>query len=253
MNYHIPIHFDDDVTWLARIRRFNVTSPPPELRDHIIRSEVATLRFLEMTAVPASKVHGFEVEGPGNDVGTGFIVMEKMPGRSLQWSLANAEQREKVMKQLVAIFIELGRYLFLRMGSLDISGSVGPFAAESHTDSTDKGEMQPLGEMYALQPVDAYLIHLFLLDLVPGVFPPEEKEETGQDKAFYLKHADDKGDHVLVDDDHNITAIVDWEWAHTTTRALAFNSPLLLLPVARFYDGVSELGEERQGVGEVEG
>ncbi|OKL63650.1 hypothetical protein UA08_00075 [Talaromyces atroroseus] len=56
MNYHIEIQFEDGVSWLARIRRVNVTSPPPNLRAHIMRSEIATLQFLRKTNVPAPKV-----------------------------------------------------------------------------------------------------------------------------------------------------------------------------------------------------
>ena len=62
MNHHVEIRFEDGVKWLARIRRFNATSPPSELRDHILRSEVATMKFLEQTSVPAPKVHDFALE-----------------------------------------------------------------------------------------------------------------------------------------------------------------------------------------------
>ncbi|KAJ5380250.1 uncharacterized protein N7496_002678 [Penicillium cataractarum] len=43
MNYHIEISFADRISWLARIRRSNATSPLAELRDYILRSEVSTL------------------------------------------------------------------------------------------------------------------------------------------------------------------------------------------------------------------
>jgi len=36
MNYHIEVSFDDGMKWIARIRRFNATSPPVALRDYII-------------------------------------------------------------------------------------------------------------------------------------------------------------------------------------------------------------------------
>lgn len=56
------------------------------------------------------------------------------------------------------------------------------------------------------------------------------------DQNYYLKHADDKGDHILVDEDFNITGIIDREWTYTAPPAHAFNSPIGLLPVADFYD-----------------
>lgn len=65
------------------------------------------------------------------------------------------------------------------------------------------------------------------------------------DGQFYLMHADDKGGHILIDDDYNITGIVDWEWAHTSSKFAAFNSPVMLLPVANFYDSVNDTGEDK--------
>ena len=83
--------------------------------------------------------------------------------------------------------------------------------------------------------MDAYVIHRLPLDLVPKV--------EADDAQFYLKHADDKDDHIMVDNDFNITAIIDWEWAHTAP-AIAFNSPIGFLPVADFYDGQNSIGED---------
>ena len=145
MNYHLEIRFDDGITWMARIRRFNATSPPPALRDHIIRSEVATLMFLEKTEVPAPKVHDFALEGPDNPVGIGFILMDKIPGQSLRWSIATTEQREKVMSQLADTFVELRNYPFDLLCSLDNPGEshVDAFARESFTDFVESES--PLG------------------------------------------------------------------------------------------------------------
>lgn len=91
------------------------------------------------------------------------------------------------------------------------------------------------------RPVDAYLIHRFLLDKVPEICTMSDLD----DGNFYLKHADEKGDQILVDGQFNITGIIDWEWAHTDSKSSAFNSPIVLLPVADFYAGVNCISEER--------
>lgn len=67
---------------------------------------------------------------------------------------------------------------------------------------------------------------------------------TSSDDDFYLKHADDKGDHILVDENFNITGIVDSEWAYTAPPCQAFNSPLALLHVADFFDGKGHLSKD---------
>lgn len=263
INYHIEIQFEDGVSWLARIRRFNATSPPPDLRRHIMRSEIATLQFLEKTKIPAPRVFDYNLE-EGNPIGVEYILMEKMPGKSLRWSLGSAEQAKKVISQLADIYIELASFPFNSMGSLDQPGTnhVGSFARESLTDYHDS-KMHALGpfasyeeyihaglrltldltmreEIYTTHAVDAFLVHRFLLDSVPHILS-YHNFNGGQ---FYLRHADDKGDHLLVDDDYNITAIVDWEWAHTDPKSRAFISPLMLLPVKDFYDGVNNTGDD---------
>lgn len=62
--------------------------------------------------------------------------------------------------------------------------------------------------------------------------------------GFYLKHFDDKGDHILVDKEFNITGIIDWEFASLEPRALAFSSPCMLWPVGDFFAGSNRLSSE---------
>ncbi|KAF3058309.1 hypothetical protein GL218_05369 [Daldinia childiae] len=221
-------------------------SPPAVLRDYLIQSEVATLKFLERTNVPAPKVFDFVLENAGNSVGVGYILMEKLHGKSLRWSIATQEQRIKVMEQLADVFIELTKYPFNHLGSLHCLDDfhVSAFARELLADFVKSG-MQTMGpfssleeyhkseirlilnlilreEIYLQRAVNAYLIHRLLLDLVPIVF----SKSVQDDQRYYLKHVDDKGDHIMVDEDFNITGIIDWEWAHTAPPTQAFNYPL---------------------------
>ncbi|KAI1820234.1 hypothetical protein F4861DRAFT_77123 [Xylaria intraflava] len=94
------------------------------------------------------------------------------------------------------------------------------------------------GEMYSQRPVDAYLVHRYLLDLVPLI--ASISTQNG-DPRYHLKHADDKEDHILVDEDYNVTGIIDWEWEHTAPPCCAFNSPIGLLPVVNFYNGANDI------------
>ncbi|KAI0871249.1 hypothetical protein GGS24DRAFT_472212 [Hypoxylon argillaceum] len=272
MNYHVEISFDDGVKWIVRIRRFNTTSPPPALRDYIFQSEVATLKFLESINIPAPRVYDFALEGKSNPIGVGYILIEKLKGSSLQWSLATPEQGKNLMTDLADIFIQLSKHPFKLLGSLDCPtdpSHVGPFARESLTDFTPTSEMLTMGpfssweeyhrsslqltldlirrsEMYTQRPVDAYLIHRFLLDILPTVLSSASAVDNtdGNSPRYFLKHADDKGDHIMVDEDFHITGIIDWEWAHTAPLSHAFNSPMGLLPVSEFYNSKNELGDD---------
>ena len=116
------------MTWLARIRRDNMGTQPPATRDYMVRSEVATLKFLETTSIPAPKVFDYVLEGAENPVGVGYMLIEKLPGYALDWPTASSQHRNKVVEQLTDVYLELQHYPFSRMGSLDTPGSrhVGP-------------------------------------------------------------------------------------------------------------------------------
>lgn len=113
----------------------------------------------------------------------------------MRWWEASLEQKMKVMSQLANVFIELHRFPFEMMDSLNQPDTphIGPFARESLTDSVGS-EINSIGpcsslkdyhvasirlvldlimceEIYTEQSVDAYLIHRFLLEIVPDVLP----------------------------------------------------------------------------------
>jgi len=91
-------------------------------------------------------------------------------------------------------------------------------------------------------PVDNYLSFLWRLKHLPDLVAGSESRNG----PFYLKHYDDKGDHILVDEAHNITGIIDWEFASFEAKELAFSSPCMMWPVRKFYQGSNELTEEEQ-------
>lgn len=50
-----------------------------------------------------------------------------------------------------------------------------------------------------------------------------------------MRHFDDKGDHIMVDEDFNITGIIDWEGAYTAQKTEAFTSPIALWNPKEFF------------------
>lgn len=62
--------------------------------------------------------------------------------------------------------------------------------------------------------------------------------------SFYLKHFDDKGDHILIDEQYNVTGIIDWEFASTESKNLAFSAPCMMWPVGDFYDGKNGISQD---------
>ncbi|KAI1378103.1 hypothetical protein F4677DRAFT_458802 [Hypoxylon crocopeplum] len=254
-NCHAEITFEDNVKWLARFRLSNISSPPLEARDYILRSEAATMEFLQKyTRVSSPKTHDWACESdPSNPLGqVGYILMEKMEGRPLDWQGASPSQKEKVMQQLVDIFLEIEKHPFDTMGSIIPSRDLTAYEIQgfAHHAEYCVGTEGPLGPFRSsLEAADA-LVRLYLAMIASGetgaTYPIDVflVHHVPSGEAFFLKHPDDKGDHILVNEDFDIVGIIDWEWCRTVSKEEAFSSPCMMWPVARSYDGSNELADE---------
>ncbi|KFY20696.1 hypothetical protein V491_03508 [Pseudogymnoascus sp. VKM F-3775] len=81
-----------------------------------------------------------------------------------------------------------------------------------------------------------------LLDFLPP-------NESG---PFFLRHVDSRDANFLVDDDYNITGIIDWELAISTSKSSAFQSPLLLYNLGELYHkGLSTPSEDEKRLSKI--
>jgi hypothetical protein len=64
------------------------------------------------------------------------------------------------------------------------------------------------GAMFRNSPLSSLLYYLEVRRVVDQRMDSEE----GPTGPFYIKHADDKGDQILLDGEGHITGIIDWEW-----------------------------------------
>lgn len=258
-NCNIDIRFQDGIVWLARIRLDDPLLPPKPTQAYITLSEVLTLKYLESTGVPVPKVFHFANESSENLVGVPFLLMEKIKGAPLMWDMTTPSQRTKILDQLTDVLLALEKYPSRSTGSIVAShgsSKIGGFAQSQLFDSPDAplGPFDDLesslramlaqqtslianGELSTLA-VDHYLSHRWRVDMIPEVLSLHNQA------GFFLKHFDDKGDHILVDEDFNITGIIDWEFASLEPKALAFSSPCMLWPVGDFYAGSNSLSPE---------
>ncbi|TIC95251.1 hypothetical protein CH35J_007873 [Colletotrichum higginsianum] len=251
-NYHVRIRFEDgSPSWLMRVPRVTgfAVGLPASLAEYLIRSEYATLKFLETTAVPAPRVFLFGIPSQGTDHGVGvcFLLMEELPGTP--WN--GQGNASKVWKGLAAIFAELEKHEFQQAGSLlvlspedrpSISATAsdrfvclnpwGPFDTSEEYYSAWAEQYLTLiadGQLYPQFPVEAYLVYQFLKENAAQLSEPE--------RVFFLKHVDDKGDHLLVDDDLNITGIIDWQMARIVPRREAFALSLVSADMGALCNG----------------
>jgi len=242
-NYHAWITFNDGENWIVRIPRVPFSDVPSKLVEHLVDSEYATLKFLEKTKIPAAKVFGYGLASDADNlVGVSYIFMEAVPGTPYQAHNANPEQKRHVLSQVADILIEISKYPFQKSGSLllddgklvvsDVAsdrfvslGQHGPYdttldyftsIAEQHLDIIADGQE------YYQYPKEAYLFFRTLRDQAAAKLVAREKSS-----AFYLKHVDDKGDHLLIDGNYNITGIIDWQFARIVPACEAFGPSLI--------------------------
>ncbi|KAL6896375.1 hypothetical protein GGI43DRAFT_428956 [Trichoderma evansii] len=240
-NYHARIRFQDgSPSWLLRVPRvasFTVGLPIP-LADYLIASEYATLKFLETTAVPAPRAFSYGVCSNGTDhgVGVAFLLMEELLGRpwigqGVSGTAATDDEKARIWSDLAEILAEVEHHPFPKAGSLCFQSSrvqVSAIASDRFVVLTPNGPFHNStayytafaeqylaliadGQLYTEFPIDAYLVYRFLKDNASQL--AEQGGEAKPSEQFFLKHVDDKGDHLLVDDDLHITGIIDWQMA----------------------------------------
>ncbi|KAI5804474.1 hypothetical protein EDC01DRAFT_643569 [Geopyxis carbonaria] len=274
-NYHARVRIVNGPTWILRIPRSGEV--PFLLLDYLIGSEYATLKYLsEKTRVPVPRVFGyglFSATKEENPVGCGYILMEEVPGRP--WGgqgskkskdkVAGSEDRRHVWKGVADILIELRRYPFPAAGSLlytngkfDVSATasdhfltLGPHGPYHSEIAYYEGYIEQYLELIASRQrfpafsVNAYLVFMFLKSQIPSLC------SKFLAKQFFLKHVDDTGGHLMVDDDLNITGVIDWQRSRVVPFNEAFGPSLVTADMEDMYDGVSGLTVEDEELAEI--
>ncbi|KAK4235428.1 hypothetical protein C8A03DRAFT_46442 [Achaetomium macrosporum] len=236
-NYHVRIRFEDGSgSWLLRIPRVTrIYAVPAPMIDYLVASEYATLKFLENTAVPAPRAFGYGTRCSGTDHGisVSFLLIEELPGKP--WELGGIpadektkDQKAKIWDGLADIFAELARHPLPKAGSLCVSSSriqVGPMASDRWL---------------------AYLVYRFLEEKAAQL--AQEEEAEGRRGEFFVKHVDDHGGHILVDDGLSITGIIDWQMARVVPRCEAFGPSLVSVDIDALSTGRLGLGVDDAGL-----
>ncbi|GLB42708.1 hypothetical protein LshimejAT787_1201570 [Lyophyllum shimeji] len=164
-----------------------------------------------------------------------------------------------ILRQLTDMYVAFERHPFFRTGSIYPGELIGAFADRLTYESNNPGQIRMLGPYISLRehldytiafylrliessdwavddPVSSYLLYHLLLDLYPRLVGSALLDGDN----FYLRRQDDKGDHILVNDQLDIVGIIDWECSKVVAKPFAFSAALLLLP-NKVFDGVNRL------------
>ena len=258
MHIHLRIIFSNGTAWLARILRHNYTSFSDDFSNLCLKSECATLKWLEDINVPSPKLYDFGLRNePEIKVGVAYMLIEELPGTPLLLPSPSEEQLRKLYKSYADILCTIYKYPIDQIGALslqpdgticigpivgDRSGTfsqIGPFsnAREYYTTWAEKYlEMICDHQLFTPYSVNAYLIFKYLKELAQqGQW--NAFESSIDNGPFFLKHMDDKSDHILVDKDYNVTGFIDWTFARAVPMYAAFGPSLLTADMNDIYQG----------------
>ncbi|WWC87647.1 uncharacterized protein L201_002537 [Kwoniella dendrophila CBS 6074] len=257
-NLMVRIDFDDKSSWFMRIRRRAGRRPYPDepLRLNL-ESEVATCQALYNAGVsvpptyprPKDSEHHAKLQ---------YCYQRMIPGSSwssfdpiLSWFKPPEPCDKPTLKHITSIakwYISLERCQFDKIGSpVNENGKIviGPLIERQPTSNTPPYFSGPfdyvkqrylsiinfrlslLRERCMVKVKEELEVYFSLLALKEIVENSREMEGNG---PYYMKHGDDHHEHFRSTEEGEITGVIDWEWAYTTSKAEAFSAPTSLIP-----------------------
>ncbi|KAF7293115.1 hypothetical protein MKEN_01468900 [Mycena kentingensis (nom. inval.)] len=216
-----------------------------DVERRALASQVATMRYLRAnTALPVPEVYAFDA-GIENEIGAPYMAMEYVPGVSVSmvWfddaEGRREEKRLRILKQLAELSAQMRELRFDSIGSLSGEETATPTIGECFNgiqpddDDPDSFEVISYGPFTTAQ---SWLQHL------RDAIPPSTRAPNAYDRAttkildlllpslpflheercFSLTMPDFGLQNVMVDEDGNVTALIDWDYAQTRPSYLAF-------------------------------
>ncbi|KFY68186.1 hypothetical protein V498_10721 [Pseudogymnoascus sp. VKM F-4517 (FW-2822)] len=210
-------------------------------RGYGVASEVATMEFLRSQGVPIPRVFYWD-SSASNEVGSEYIIMERVPGRELSetWQTMTFKERMAVVQKIVdverilfGIQLPVSGSLYFKnfLGAdekiVDIPDSAGgvsraKFCVGPSTDNWREGiewlykfgekryPREPLyREFYGRKLVDPQVQIKHLVDylkVAPHLVPSGEELN-----APTIRHPDLSPSNIFISEDGNITGIIDWQ------------------------------------------
>ena len=227
-NVVFRVEFSDASQWIARVRLPDDESTNErDLVETSIMSEIATIKLIaSRTSIPVPKIHNFEVDAT-NKFGFRYVLMQALPGHHLDDDLSTSipcEYWDKVVDQLSDYWHQLSHLRFDSIGRLwcernidqrepiliPIEGLGGPFLTSleyfhalrrshnQHIEAAHASDKEWGASSWILEQAIPSMI---IDNYIHGPFP--------------ICHMDFHYGNILIDNDFNITGIIDWSDAQT--------------------------------------
>ncbi|KAJ5093629.1 hypothetical protein N7456_009490 [Penicillium angulare] len=222
-NLVIVVRFSDSIEWLARIML------PLECEEDVsslsLLSEISTMDLIRTkSSVPVPRVFGYDTTT--NEIGYRYILMEAIPGKTLDMRIALSvpnEHKRSFAAQLAGYIYELSTITFNKIGrviSPDLPQADGQF--DLHAFPIDGSDIAPLNTSLEY----FYLLRKAQTKSILKAHPNDSEWETAAwllEKSltslvveehlygpFPICHLDFHYNNIIVDDSFRIIGIIDW-------------------------------------------
>ncbi|RFU31554.1 hypothetical protein B7463_g4775, partial [Scytalidium lignicola] len=251
---------DTEEKWVIRIPLIPRLAFPEEKT----RSEIATMKYIASnTTIPIPNIHGYGFRQT-HPSGLTFMLISYLPGNTLSdidLTILDSHTRSHIYSQLADIFIQLRRCEFPHIGSLTLDPSDDQTPIFAHNRGLDINindyELGGLDATSIIGPSKIYTTAIdYLYTLTELLFNQFDKQtnciyneadarynlyglhqfrsilmgwlrrETNEG-PFLLTHGDFRRRNILVDQDMNITGVLDWEWSRTVPVQMFVPPPWL--------------------------
>jgi hypothetical protein len=237
--YNLVVEFVfPDRFCIARISMYTLSENERREMD----SEVQTMKFVAAnTNIPVPQVYTYDTSA-ANPFDAAFMLMEGVLGWAPDWNESSEPLRQKIIQQMAAIKLELGKVRFDKIGCLrtDATGasvidsfpaaghkSAGPFhtALEYYTHYAESAWRDCFEQDYPDENARRKACFLPWLSRTICPFLPQR---AFLQHGFPLSHPDFGPHNLLVDDDGNVKAVIDWSLTYTVPWETFCRFPVLL-------------------------
>ncbi|KAJ5946384.1 hypothetical protein N7454_003223 [Penicillium verhagenii] len=234
-NIVVALSFSDGLQWVARIQlplidQNDASESVETSLETSLLSEVATMQLIRARSnIPIPTVFGYDAST--KNIGYRYILMEALPGHTLTGRMALSipdEYKEKFVAQLSSHLFDLGTIRFGQIGRLsNLLDEFGQHIILPFSVPGSSREISPVNTsfefFYRLRREHTHLIlrdhagddeweaAARLLESSVAVMVTEQNING----PFPLCHIDFHYNNILVDDEYNITGLIDWSNAQT--------------------------------------
>ncbi|KAK6435825.1 hypothetical protein LTR95_007990 [Oleoguttula sp. CCFEE 5521] len=205
-----------------------------------LESELATMAYVRKhTSIPVPEVYLVNTNR-NHAVGASFVLMERMPGVSLSVIRGDLDlqQRLAVVGEIAGVLVQLASLNFSCIGSLRVDGNPGPllnteitneYVADAPFSNIEDYLLAFVQENDMTHPASARTLYPEVKTKIRD-FLALQASDPLYHVPFRLIHDDFDWQNILVTRSHptgtpKITAVIDWDHAHTGPLYYLFEYP----------------------------